>query len=306
MNQQSSVMRRLQKMDAAHNIFRSVLGTSTPDLIFEQRQLLFSDDEARLYENTANDRELAEAVLGIDFPRIVSKVELDHYTSVQSLRGILVSRAFHLRAVARNLPHDEFTTFAKQHDLAGYFDTGQSGQCVYEELSDDLFFLSLTEPGHPNENHMWEEFASRGRGVRMRLCVTPKPPADLRRMRCTTGAPTAFKRINDDLKRQLNLVYIPWGLSRICAFYLTSSYDIEMESRLLVKRHNDGIDLTIPDGMHRAWPVALVAPGGAMSDTCCGIELVGVDVGPNGSVQAVQSALAGTAYSGVPIRNAHP
>lgn len=306
MNQLPPIMRFIEKIGAAHRIFQSVLGTATPDLIFRQRRLLFSDDEARLYENTSNDRELAEAVLGVDFPRIVDAVDLEHYTSVQSLRGIVGSKAFYLQAVARQLQNHEFASFARDHDLDGYFDAGQSGQRVFEELSDDLFFLSLTDPGHPNEDHMWQVFGRAGRGVRMRLRVTPKPPADLRRMGYNMGAPTAFKRINDDLKRQLDLVYTPWGLSRICAFYLPSGYEPEREVRLMIKRHKDGVDLTIPHGGHQVWPVALVPPGGTMSDPCCGIELVGIDVGPTGSERAVRGVLANTVFDQVPIHSATP
>lgn len=63
------VMTSLQKVEAAEQIFRSVLGRATPDAVFDDRAIIISEDGKRLYEHTKNGRLLAEAVLGVDFPR---------------------------------------------------------------------------------------------------------------------------------------------------------------------------------------------------------------------------------------------
>ena len=53
-----------------------------------------------------------------------------------------------------------------------------------------------------------------------------------------TGSPTALKRINDALLAQEGLIYTPWTISRICAFYLPIGYREEHEVRLDTERHS--------------------------------------------------------------------
>lgn len=291
----------IQKIEAARRIFRSVLGDATPEAVFDERTLTISDDGKRLYEHTGNDRVLAEAVLGVDFPREPGPIELDHYTSLAGLKAIAASAQLHLYPVAKRLHEDEFATFAVEHDLQGYFDDSGRGKKVLEELSEDLFYISLARPGNPDEDDLWSVFANDRRGVRLRLRVTPKAPADLRRMRYQTGNPTALKRINDTLLAQQGLMYTPWTISRICAFYLPIGYREEHEVRLMVKRHEGGPDRTIKGGTWDVWPIALAAPGTTSSDEWCQIELVEVTAGTRCTSAAVQTALAGTAFSAVLI-----
>lgn len=290
-----------QKVDAAHRIFQAVLGPTTPDKVFLERQVTISDDGRRLYEHTANNRLLAEAVLGADFPRVAGPADLEHYTPFAGLRGVVTSKQLHLYPVARYLHQHEFATFAREHDLDGYFDLNDRGQQVLEELSKDLFFVSMTRPGNPDEDMLWQTFADDGRGVRLRMRVTPRPPADLRIMNYQTGSPTALKRINDYLRAKLELVYTPWTISRICAFYLTLGYRPEREVRLMLKRHEGGPDRTTTSGQHEIWPVPLATPGGTTGNEWCEIELVEITAGPRCSSAAVQNLLAGSVYAGVPV-----
>ncbi|MEQ1945250.1 hypothetical protein ABMA32_22790 [Mesorhizobium sp. VNQ89] len=294
------IMRFLEKVDAAHKVFRSVLGAAIPDQVFTERAVTISDDGQRLYEFTGNNRVLAEAVLGVDFPRAAGPIELDHYTTLTGLKAIVASRKIHLRAVATYLHEGEFATFAQEHGLQGYFDDNGRGKQVLEDLSDNLFFISLTKPGNPDETTLWDAFANEGRGVRLRLRVTPTPAGDLRTMSYQTGHPTALKQINDALASE-GLVYTPWTISRICAFYLPLGYRVEREVRLLVKRHEDGVDRTIQRGPHTVWPVALAAPGATTGDPACEIELVEVTAGPRCMATAVQAAVAGSVYAEVAV-----
>jgi len=295
------VMNYIQKVKAAHRIFRSVLGTATPDNVFDDKAVTISEDGKRLYEHTGNRRVLAEAVLGVDFPREAGPIELDHYTSLASLKAIATSAQLHLYPVAKRLQDDEFATFAREHDLQGYFDDNGCGEKVLEELSKDLFYISLAKPGNPNEADLWSVFANDGRGVRLRLRLTPKAPADLRGMVYSTGSPTALKRINDALLAQEGLIYTPWTISRICAFYLPIGYRDEHEVRLMVKRHECGPDPTIKSGPWDVWPIALASPGTMTGDQWCEMELVEVTAGARCSATAVQNALAGTIFSAVPV-----
>jgi hypothetical protein len=295
------VMIYIQKVDAAHRIFRSVLGGATPDAVFEERAVTISKDGKRLYEHTGNGHVLAEAVLGMDFPREAGPIALDHYTSLAGLKAIAASAQLRLHPVTKRLHEDEFTTFAREHDLQGYFDDDGRGEKVLEELAKDLFYISLARPGNPNEPDLWSVFANDGRGVRLRLRLTPKAPADLRRMGYQTGSPTALKRINDALLAQEGLIYTPWTISRICAFYLPIGYREEHEVRLMVKRHVGGPDYTTKGGPWDVWPIALAAPGTTTGDEWCEIELVEVTAGARCTLAAVQNALADTIFSAVTI-----
>lgn len=291
----------VEKVEAARRIFRSVLGSATPDTVFDDRAVTISEDGKRFYEHTGNGRVLAEAVLGVDFPREAGPIELDHYTSLASLKAIATSAQLHLYPVAKRLHEDEFATFAREHGLQGYFDDNGRGKEVLEELSEDLFYISLAKPGNPNEGDLWSVFADDGRGVRLRLRVTPNAPADLRRMGYQMGNPTALKRINDALLAQEGIIYIPWTISRICAFYLPIGYRDEHEVRLMIKRHKGGPDRTITGGPWDVWPIALAAPRTTTGDEWCEIELVEVTAGARCTSTAVRNALAGTIFSAVTI-----
>jgi hypothetical protein len=294
------ILRFIGKVEAAHKVFRSVLGAACPDAVFATKAVTISDDGQRLYEHTGNDRVLAEAVLKVDFPRESGPIELDHYTTLASLKAIVSSQQIHLHPVANYLHTGEFATFAQEHGLQGYFDDNGRGKQVLEELSENLFFISLTKPGNPDEATLWDTFANGGRGVRLRLRVTPNPAADLRMMSYQAGSPTALKRINDALAKE-GLVYTPWTISRICAFYLPLGYRVEREVRLIVKRHEGGADRTIQNGRRIVWPVPLATSGATTGDLWCEIDLVEVQAGPRCSKSAVQVVLAGSLYSGVPV-----
>lgn len=295
------VMTCFQKVQAAEQIFRSVLGSATPDAVFDDRAITISEDGRRLYEHTGNGHLLAEAVLGVDFPREAGPIELDHYTSLDGLKAISASAQLHLHPVAKRLHEDEFSTFAREHGFEGYFDDNGRGKKILEELSEDLFYISLATPGNPNEADLWKVFAEDGRGVRLRLRLTPRAPADLRRIGYQTGKPTALKSINDALLVRAGLIYIPWTVSRICAFYLPIGYREEHEVRLMVKRHVGGPDHTIKGGGWDVWPIALAPPGAMTGDEWCEIELIEVAVGGRCAPAAAKNALANTIFSGIAI-----
>ena len=302
MNSLPPIMYLVERMKAAHGVFQSVLGAATPDKVFDEKAVVISSDGKWLTEFTANNGLLAEAVLGADFPRQLGPVDLEHYTILPALKAIVTSQSLHLRSVANYLHAGEFETFAREHNLEGYFADTEGGQKVYEELSDDLFFISLTRPGNPDEPELWKSFANDGKGVCLQLRLTPKPASDLREMSYQTGTPTALKKINQKLANE-GLVYTPWTISRICAFYLPLSYHYEKEVRLLVKRHKDGVDRTIDSGGSKAWPVSLAVAGATTGDPCGEIELLGIRKGPRCSIDAVKATLAAGVYSGVPIRD---
>jgi hypothetical protein len=254
-------------------------------------------DGKRIYE-VSHRTDLAEAIFNEDFPRFLEPVELDHYTTLASLEGIARTGQLHLSSITRWLENGEFTTFANEHDLSGYTEPRQP-KPLYQELAEDLFFGSFTSPGR-DDPQMWEEFAHRARGVRIRFCVNPLR-ADLRKVGYSEGQQTAFSKINSILKREQELVYTPWGISRICAFYLGSGYKYESEARLLIKRYPGGPDNSLDGRLGRVWPIEVVEGGARSQDLFCNLELLSVTRAPRASKDAVQSILSSTRFSSVPI-----
>lgn len=293
------IMRKLELVQTAHAIFKEVLGHRSPDAVFEQGLVTISQDWKRIYGPTSGEGGLAEAVFDVDFPKISSPAELEHYTDLDSLKGMLATGSIRLQPVTRNLDSGEFRTYAEDHDLHGYLDPPPQAQPLFEELARDLFYVSLTRPGHTNEAGMWDSFGARGKGVRLRLRVATVAGTDLRQVGYQLGAPTALKRINDELMRRTGLVFSAWGTSRICAFYLLERFAVEEEVRLMIKRHQGGIDRTQAIAGARFWPVDLIIDGGASSDPCCRVELVGITPGDRCDPATVRRILEGTPYADV-------
>ena len=293
------VLRRLRLFENIERVFRSELGSAMPIDVFRDRSLVISDDYKRFTEFTSNKGVLAEAVLGIDFPREPGPVLLEHYAPLHALRSIASASQILLRPVSNYIHQDEFKTFAIEHHLDGYLAIDDNGKEVFEDLADNVFFMSLAKPGNPHEPDLWKTFGNEGRGACLQLTLTPGPASDLRVMGYQPGS-TAFRRINEALASD-GVSYIPWTLSRICAFYLPVDYSYEQEVRLLIKRHEDGVDNAITDDRGQAWPVKIGPPGSMTRDDWCGVELVGIRHGPRCTPDAVRAAIKGTIFENTPI-----
>lgn len=109
-------------------------------------------------------------------------------------------------------------------------------------------------------------------------------------------------RINEELAG-LGYTFCPWELSRIPAFSLPYSLKIEDETRLLIKKHIEGEDRTIPFGDGKVWPVPLAAPNEITNDPWCEIELVEIKAGPDCDTAGVRSIISETDYKNVPALN---
>lgn len=138
--------------------------------------------------------------------------------------------------------------------------------------------------------------------MKIRFRMTPKA-ADLREMAYKGQKLTALKKINDALMAREGLVYTPWTVSRICAFYLTLGYSNEHEVRLIVKRHEGGLDRRQDCSVHKVWPIPIAPLGCSTGDEFCKVELVDVTAGAGSSSARVRSVLENTPFSGVLV---HP
>ena len=166
-------------------------------------------------ESTGNQRGVSRAILDTMFPRATAPCDLYHYTSLSKLKSMASSGELRLYAVRKRLGQGELDTFAKAHGLRGYLDSSQ-GPPFLEELSDDLFYASMTRVPPKDPSLMWGYFAE-GTGARLQFRIAPKA-AELRSIQYERGATkTVLQEINEALAREGQPRFVPWMLSRIVA-----------------------------------------------------------------------------------------
>lgn len=114
---------------------------------FDPNNFHYKDKYIR--EFTADSSPFSRAFLDGMFPRWDTSAELYHYTKMPALKAIVGSGILRLYALRKRINEGELAHFAKDHDLKGYFES-TAGEPYYKELSDDLFYTSLT-PDLTNE-----------------------------------------------------------------------------------------------------------------------------------------------------------
>jgi hypothetical protein len=245
-------------------------------------------------ENTGNQRNVSRAILDTMFPRETAPCDLYHYTSLSKLRSIALSGELRLYAVRKRLGQGELDTFAKVHGLKGYLDSSQ-GTPFLNELSDDLFYASMTRIPPKDPSLMWGVFAE-GTGARLQFRIAPKA-AELRSLQYEQpSTKTLLNEINEALARQGQPPFLPWTLSRIGAFYLPSTVRTEDEVRLVIKRYRGGPNPVLNDGNFNYWPV----PIGVENDVCR-VDIAGIHAAPHAVCADIAAAITGTAFACVPV-----
>jgi hypothetical protein len=241
-----------------------------------------------------SENKISNAIFETMFPRIAVG-EFDHYTTMSNFKSMFATSEVWLSQIKHRLSEHELWQFAEDHDLRGYLTETKGNPAFYRELAEDLFFLSLSRPNKVTENELWDGFGAEGRGVRLRLRITPAY-ADLRNV-YYGPKPTVLKLINDELTLKVQRPFIPRGVSRLCAFYLPMNYNTERETRLLVKRFA---------GVKGPWAVVggrerCVIPIGRKNDAAL-IELTQVGMSKIDTFR-VEEILSASSLSGIPIIN---
>ena len=227
-------------------------------------------------EMTGNGQKLSEAIINQMFKPMTGPIELAHFTGMGKFESIVKSGELRLYCLLRRIDEDEFTTFASEHKFYGYFDSSDGDPApYYNKLAADLFYTSFTSIHPPNEAYMWDEFAEHGTGVKLifRLEVVDHL-SDLRSMTYQDGAGTLLSELNKQLEAEFGRPIVLYGTSRIGAFYLPLDYDVEDETRLFIKRHQNGVDIAQNDGTYEYIPLPLNA-----DNEYCQIDLIRVEPG---------------------------
>lgn len=247
--------------------------------------------DTHIIEHTSQNAGLSQAIFDHMFPRETSPKTLYHYTNLTALAGIASSAELHLYPIRKRIDEGgELSAFARAHGLMGYLNSDE-GEPYYEVLSDDLFYLSMTRIPPRDPSLMWGAFSS-GTGVRLEFEVTAKV-AQLRPVYYEQkGSTTLLADINAALKANCEPPFVPFTISHIGAFYLSSLVSSEDEVRLMVKRYKCGADLTRNDGKYDYWPIPI-----SSGNDYCDLRLKGIHVAPNGDLLSVKKAITGTKFA---------
>jgi hypothetical protein len=260
-------------------------------------QHVINETELTIHElyvvEESSSRSVSSAILDTMFPPETTPCDLYHYTSLSNLKSIVSSEELRLYAVRKRLGQGELDRFAKVHGLRGYLDSSQ-GPPFIEELSDDLFYASLTRVPPKDPSLMWGVFAE-GTGARLQFRIEPKA-SELRSIQYQSSKRTLLNKIKTALVDAGEPPFRPWTLSRIGAFYLPSTVQTEDEVRLLIKRYPGGPNQVLYDGHSYYWPV----PIGVENDFCK-VDIVGIHAAPNAARSDIDAAIAGTRFAGVPV-----
>jgi hypothetical protein len=208
----------IAQQNAVEAILDPILSNSGIRGAFDAREIHISDQV--IVENTGNKNRFSSAILDCMFPKENAPAELLHYTKMGGLRGIAASGELRLYPILKRIGQGELDAFAITHKLDGYL--RGPGRPYYVDLSQDLFYVSLARPGAANEPYMWNVFAEQGKGVRLKLRLTPQQ-ADLRGIQYAQASRTLLNRINDALTWEKQPPFLPWTISRIGGFYLPSN-----------------------------------------------------------------------------------
>lgn len=245
-------------------------------------------------EFTGNERKVSSAILDFMFPKEPQPAQLIHYTSLSALENIANTNELRLYPILKRIGQGELDQFAADHNFEGYTDQS-SGPPLYKEFSRDLFYISLSRENAQNQGYLWNVFGDGGKGVQLHFEISVKA-ADLRPINYQSPKRQLLKKINNQLIASGCVPFIPWGISRIGAFYLPSSLIIEDEIRLLIKRYSDGIDDTEDDTKFEYWPIQL-----SQNNQFARFDLTRITCGPNCDPADVKKIISKTILAITPI-----
>ena len=284
----------IERRTKVANIFRPVLARYGLESLLDELKLHIRE---KCITELSHCRQLSNGILTAMFPKEGIPSELFHYTKLPLFRSIASSGELRLYWMRKRLGQGELDTFAITHGLDGYLSSSKGKPPFYKELSDDIFYTSLTRPGGQSEDELWNVFAEGGRGVRLRLQVAPvRARSDLRPIQYEAAAQTLLNELNRKLADAGEPPFVPWTISRIGAFYLPSTLHREDEVRLMIKRYKNGRNDARSDLPDEYWPIPLNS-----ENDYCSIRLLEVHPGPKANRSDVVTATKGTTLASTPI-----
>jgi hypothetical protein len=185
------------------------------------------------------DSKLSNIVINFYWPAIKDKI-VYHYTSKNAGESILKFNKFRLYTILKRFNDEEIKTFCVNHSLAHPLSLNiKNGEPNYKnDIMPNIYYSSFTDINvdSKQESYFWRTFAHSD-GYRFKFHVRAKNP-DFRKITYEVIQNKSLPLLNDLsclIKSKYNRIFILSGISRICAFYLSKSYKIENEYRILYK-----------------------------------------------------------------------
>jgi hypothetical protein len=176
-----------------------------------------------------------------------------HYTSLSGLRGIL-KRELKISSLMKNYNDDEFRSFYKDHDITGYeVNVDDDGVLMQESIMRQTYAMCFAIPDgltEAQEDALWRSFADNGQGVKIHFKIETKHP-DFRKIfyrhKHVEKKDLLFNKLNNAIQNKFNRQFTVSGISKIGAFYLPGTYNIENEARFLIKKYTDQYDFNVEE-----------------------------------------------------------
>jgi len=181
---------------------------------------------------------LSDAIVDYIWDNVESK-EVFHYTTKTKAESILNSGFFRLYNLLKRFEEGEVNTFCISHNLNGYLEKDDNDSPTYKKLLiNNMYYASFsdTKLNDQEEKYLKNEFSS-FEGVRLKLKIT----ATNKNFRKIVYEPSKGKplpllnEISTLVETKLKRKFILKGISRLCAFYLSNSFKLESEYRILFK-----------------------------------------------------------------------
>lgn len=200
------------------------------------------------------DSVLSNSIINSIWPSIDRKF-VYHYTSQKSAEDILNSNSFRLYSILNRFDEGEIITFCENHGLQGYLDIDENGEKIYKSLiMPNMFYSSFTDTtvSKKQEEYFWNVFA-KGCGVRLKFEIKAKNP-DFRKIvyESSRSKPIeVLSELTNTIRTSYNREFILKGISRLCAFYLAESLEIENEFRMLYRVWDEDGPQPSSDGAYK-------------------------------------------------------
>jgi len=220
-----------------------------------------------------DDAPLSEALIRHLWPSIREDT-VYHYTSKAAAESIATSKEFRFYCLTKRHTENEVEAFCTAHGLKGYLELDASGVPKYKSLIlPNTFYASFTSSNikPAEEKYFWSTFAHSD-GVRLKIKMRASNPnyRSLVYGDATAKPIPVLAELDQKILGTYQRHFILKGISRLCAFYLSSGYAKENERRALYRSWPGYGPNPKSDGTHEY----IELPLGVMSETGYHLDLL--------------------------------
>jgi len=190
------------------------------------------------------EEDFSDKLFDLIFPRLKSG-DYYHYMTFEAFKAVVKSKKLRFFSTKKLSSIGEFIPLCEDLNLDGYYREDAKSQPIGEHktLMDNIFYKSFVSCQHTNEKKLWDVFSDEGRGVRLKIQIIPHFKYVDFRLVSYQGS--KMVEVLNDLLRAFQAIdynFIPFGISRMPAYYQLKEYEYQNECRLIAKRNPKGCD----------------------------------------------------------------